>query len=145
MPASSGRETTKLIRSDYDGGEMTDDERAIRGVIDKWMAASRAGDTKAVLELMTDDVLFMTPHGEPFGKAEFEVRSEGMRGFRIDGHADIREIEVVGDWAWVRNRLSIDVTPPDGETSHRSGYTLTIMRKCSDGRWRLARDANLVS
>jgi ketosteroid isomerase-like protein len=27
----------------------------------------------------------------------------------------------------------------------RSGYTLTILRKGEDGRWRLFRDANLVS
>jgi ketosteroid isomerase-like protein len=27
----------------------------------------------------------------------------------------------------------------------RSGYTLTILRKQADGRWLLARDANLVS
>ena len=121
-----------------------DDERAIRAVVDEWMAASRAGDTKAVLELMTDDVVFMTPGGEPFGKAEFEARSEGMRDYRVEGRADVREVEVAGDWAWIRNRLDIEVTPPDGETSHRSGYTLTILRKGDDGRWRLARDANLV-
>jgi ketosteroid isomerase-like protein len=27
----------------------------------------------------------------------------------------------------------------------RSGYALTILRKQSDGRWRLTRDANLVT
>ena len=124
---------------------MTDDERAIRAVIDEWMAASGAGDTNAVLKLMTDDVIFMTPGREPFGKAEFEATSEGMRDFRVDGRAEVREIEVHGDWAWVRNHLEIEVTPPDGETSRRSGYTLTILKKGEDGRWRLARDANLLS
>jgi ketosteroid isomerase-like protein len=28
---------------------------------------------------------------------------------------------------------------------HKSGYTLTIMRKQPDGRWVLARDANLLA
>jgi len=27
----------------------------------------------------------------------------------------------------------------------RSGYTLTILRKEPDGRWRLARDANMLT
>jgi len=27
----------------------------------------------------------------------------------------------------------------------RAGYTLTILRKGPDGRWRLARDANLLT
>jgi ketosteroid isomerase-like protein len=26
----------------------------------------------------------------------------------------------------------------------RSGYTLTVLQKCDDGRWRVARDANLL-
>ena len=36
-------------------------------------------------------------------------------------------------------------TPPAGEPVHRSGYTLTLLRKGADGRWRLARDANLLT
>ena len=47
---------------------MSDDERAIRALVQEWMRASKAGDTAAVLDLMTDDVLFMTPGAEPFGK-----------------------------------------------------------------------------
>jgi ketosteroid isomerase-like protein len=37
------------------------------------------------------------------------------------------------------------ITPPGGAPMRRAGYTLTILRKGSDGRWRLARDANLLS
>ena len=33
------------------------------------------------------------------------------------------------------------MTPPGGEPPRRAGYTLTILRKEADGRWRLARDA----
>src|ERR1700683_2989340 len=42
------------------GREMTtsDDERAIRDLVDDWMAASKAGDTQKVLSLMADDILF---------------------------------------------------------------------------------------
>jgi ketosteroid isomerase-like protein len=32
-----------------------------------------------------------------------------------------------------------------GQAVGRSGYMLTVMRKEADGRWRLARDANLVT
>lgn len=124
---------------------MDEDERAIRRLIDAWMAASKAGDTAAVLDMMTDDVVFMTPGREPFGKAEFEATSKGMRDYRIEGHAEVRELKVLGDCAWIRNRLELQITPPDGESSQRSGYTLTVLRKGEDGRWRLYRDANLVS
>jgi len=124
---------------------MSDDERAIRELVETWMEASKAGDTAAVLELMTDDVLFTVPGREPFGKDEFRTASESMRGLKMDGRAEIQEMEVLGDRAWIRNRIDLTLTPPEGEPLRRSGYTLTILRKDADGRWRLFRDANLVS
>lgn len=50
---------------------MSEDEAAIRALIERWFAASKAGDTASLLDLMTDDVVFMTPGREPFGKTEF--------------------------------------------------------------------------
>ena len=125
---------------------MTEDERAIRELVDMWMEASRRGDVETVLSLMTDDIVFMTPGREPFGKEEFRAASEAMSGVEMDGSAEIREIRVLGDWAWIRNDIELTVTPPGGgEPMHRAGYTLSILQKCGDGKWRLARDANLVS
>jgi uncharacterized protein (TIGR02246 family) len=124
---------------------MTDDERAIRELVETWMDASRRGDLATVLGLMSDDVLFLTPGHEPFGKEAFRAAFESMRGVELDGRAEIEEIEILGDWAWIRNHIEMTVTPPGGEAIRRSGYTLTILRREADGRWRLFRDANLVS
>ena len=63
----------------------------------------------------------------------------------IDGKSDIQEIQVFGDWAYLRNYIEMTVTPPAGNPVRRSGYTLTILRKEADGRWRLTRDANLLT
>lgn len=124
---------------------MTDDERAIRELVDTWFAASKVGDLPTVLSLMTDDVIFMVPGQKPFGKQEFAAASAGMKDVRIDGKSDIQEIQVLGDWAYLRNYIEVSVTPPGGTPARRSGYTLTILRKERDGRWRLARDANLLA
>ena len=124
---------------------MTEDERAIRELVETWMEASKAGDIATVLELMTDDALFMTPHREPFGKDVFEANAEAMSGVNMDGRAEVREVEVTGDWAWARTFIEIAMTPPGGQPVRRSGYTLTILRKGGDGCWRLFRDANLVA
>jgi len=125
---------------------MSEDERAIREVVETWMDATRRDDIDMVLDLMTDDVLFMTPGREPFGKAEFKANSEALSDARVDGRAEVREVEVLGDRAWIRNHIEVTMTPPGGtKPVRRSGYTLTILRKCEDGRWRLARDANLVT
>jgi len=125
---------------------MSEDERAIREVVETWMDATRRDDIDMVLDLMTDDVLFMTPGREPFGKAEFKANSEALSDARVDGRAEVREVEVLGDRAWIRNHLEVTMTPPGGtKPVRRSGYTLTILKRCADGRWRLFRDANLVS
>ena len=124
---------------------MTSDERAIRELVMKWMVASEAGDLDTVLGLMTDDVVFMVPGRAPFGKKEFADAARKMKDMRMQGATDIKEIEVLGDWAWVRNHITVTMTPPGGAPAKRSGYTLTILKKQPDGRWLLARDANLLT
>jgi uncharacterized protein (TIGR02246 family) len=66
---------------------MEDDERAIRVVVAKWMAATKAGDLATVLSLMTDDVVFMVPGQEPFGKEAFSALSLGMKSMETPGPA----------------------------------------------------------
>jgi uncharacterized protein (TIGR02246 family) len=57
---------------------MTDDERAIRELVATWMEASANGDVDTVLSLMADDVIFMVPGREPFGKDIFRAASEAV-------------------------------------------------------------------
>lgn len=123
---------------------MSDDVRAIQKLIERWMKASQAGDTAAILNMMSDDVVFMTCGREPFGKEAFATASDSMKDMRIDGIADIKEVGVTSDWAWARTHLSITVTMPDGKQNRRSGYVLSIFTRDVDGRWMIARDANLL-
>lgn len=124
---------------------MGDDERAICDLVEAWMAASRAGDTAAVLDMVTDDVVFTVPGQPPFGKAAFADMASAMAGVRMEGTSEIVELELLGDgWAFIRNRIAVTLHPPQGAPVKHAGYTLTLLRK-DDGRWRLARDANLVT
>ena len=124
---------------------MTDDERAIRDLVATWMAASKAGDVATVLGLMADDVVFMVPGREPFGKEAFAAAAQGMKDVRMEGTSDIRELKVLGDWAYLRNHVTVTMTPPGRAPVRHAGYTLTILRKEPDGKWVLARDANLMT
>src|SRR5690349_16572657 len=113
------------------------------------MAASRAGDTATVLSLMSDDVVFLMPGRPPMiGKQAFAATMQAPPGAsapRIDGRCDIQEVQVTGDWAFIWTKLAVQITPPDESTpQRRSGHTLTILRKV-DGRWLLARDANMLT
>ena len=124
---------------------MTEDERAIRGVVEQWLAASRAGDLNTLLSLMADDVIFMVPDSKPFGKERFAAAAATMKDVKVEAAGSIEELQILGDWAYLRNYLEISITPPHSAPARRSGYTLTILRRQPDGRWRVTRDANLVT
>jgi uncharacterized protein (TIGR02246 family) len=127
---------------------MQADEREIRDLVATWMTATRDGDVDAVLELMTDDAVFLTPGRAPMTKTDFAKAAEAQAGGKapkFDGHSEMLEVQVLGDWAFMRTRLSVTATPPDGSPpTRREGHTLTLLRKDS-GRWKLARDANLLA
>jgi uncharacterized protein (TIGR02246 family) len=124
---------------------MTEDERAIRQVVATWLKASADGDVEAVLDLMTDDVIFMVAGQEPFGNEAYRAAAEASKHIRLEGKSDIREITVLGDVAYMRNHLDVSIPLPGGKVARRAGYTLTVLRKQADGRWLVARDANLMT
>jgi uncharacterized protein (TIGR02246 family) len=121
-----------------------DDERQIRKLIGSWIAASNARDLPALMDMMTDDVVFMTPGRAPFGKAEFAADVERMKRVSIDARVEVQEIEVFGPRAYVRNHIRVELTSPGQAPKRMSGYAMSVLRKEADGRWRIARDANLV-
>ena len=131
---------------------MQSDEEQIRTLVDVWTKATKEGDVAAVLDLMADDVVFLVCGRPPMrGKAAFEATARvhsltagAPAPPRVEGHSDIQEIVVRGDLAYMWTNMRVEITPPNGQTNIRSGYTLTVFRKES-GRWLLARDANLLS
>lgn len=125
---------------------MQTDEEQIRQLVADWLEASRAGDVGALLEMVTDDVVFLLPGQPPMRKADFVARSRAQTGPqapKIDGHSEILELQVAGDWAYMWTRLSVTIEPPGGQPKKRAGHTLTVLHRI-DGKWRLARDANLL-
>jgi uncharacterized protein (TIGR02246 family) len=125
---------------------MRTDEREIRDLVATWLAASKAGDVDTVLGLMTDDVVFLVPGRAPMHKQEFAALSRlpaGSKPPQIDGRSEIQEIQVSGDVAFMWTKLSMVMTPPGGQPIERAGHTLSVLKRV-DGRWLLARDANLL-
>lgn len=125
---------------------MNSDEQQIRKLVTDWMAASKNGDVATVLSLMADDVVFLRGGHSPMGKDEFArtARAQANGGPQFDGSSDIREIRVMGEWAFAWSQLRVKVTMPDGAQKQLAGPTLTIFRKV-DGKWVLARDANMLA
>jgi uncharacterized protein (TIGR02246 family) len=124
---------------------MTDEE-AIRNLMSTWQEATKAGNLSALLELMTNDVVFLTPGQSPMDKASFAAGFKLMiEQVTINSSSDIQELIISGDLAYCWSYLSVIVTPQKaGATIRRSGYTLTVFRKEHDV-WKLARDANMLT
>jgi uncharacterized protein (TIGR02246 family) len=124
---------------------QTDDQQ-IRALIDTWCEASAAGDLTTLLNLITPDVIFLTPGRAPMRRDEFaEQFRAAIEVVTIECRSNIQEITVSGDLAICWNLLEVYFTPIEGgETRKHAGNVLTAFRRGSDGRWRIWRDANLL-
>src|SRR5262245_19007575 len=127
---------------------MQSDEQQIRELVASWMTATKAGDIEKVLSLMSDDVVFLMP-GHPVMRktaiAAAALAQAGEDAPKFDGTSEIQEITIFGDWAFMWTKLSVVVTPSGGGPSMmRAGHTLSVLKK-HNGKWVLARDANMLT
>jgi uncharacterized protein (TIGR02246 family) len=126
---------------------MSPDQMQIRELVRSWHAATEEGDTNAVLDLMTDDVVFLTPGRPPMSKEQFAQLSAvppGASRPKLCLRQEIKEVVVSGEVAFLWSALSVSVSSPEGAAIERDGHTLTVFKKVA-GRWLLARDANMLS
>jgi uncharacterized protein (TIGR02246 family) len=133
-------ETAKMKHDD-----QQQDKQAIRQFVETWLDASKRHDLPTLLKLLADDVLFITPGKEPFGKEAFATANEQQMNMQMEAAIDIKEIEVVGDWAWMRSFLRVSFTPAGKDPMRLSGHILTILQKNPEGQWVIKRDANFVA
>lgn len=123
---------------------MTDRE-AIAAIEDRIRAAYAAGDAERVAAQYTEDGMLLGP--EHPALAGREAIAEAYRGFFATHHGEleneIEEIEVAGDWAFVRGRIRLRVVGKEegAEPVRLQGKYLAIARRDTDGLWRFARDA----
>ncbi len=126
---------------------MHADEQAIRDLVANWLRATAAGDLPRLLNLVSEDVVFLSSGQAPLrGKEAFAAAFQSALGHvRINATSEIQEIRVEGGMAYCWNHFSVTTTPLDGgPAKRRTGHTLTILRKTRLGNWVLTRDANML-
>ncbi len=124
---------------------MQTDEQQIRELVATWQNATRIGNYAQVLDLMTDDVVFLVPNQPPMTKDAFTEAISKQRALKIDSTSEIHEIKISGDLAFMWSSMTVIAAFPDDHPSvTRSGNTLSIFKK-ENGRWLLARDANMLT
>jgi uncharacterized protein (TIGR02246 family) len=125
---------------------VTSDEQQIQQLLEAWHRHSAEGDLDAVLELMTEDAVFLRCGTPPMNKEQF---ADGFRDWAgratIESKYEVKEIRTCGDVGYLWSYLSIVMTSKEtGGTSEREGHVLSVFRKSAAGKWQLARDANLI-
>ena len=139
----------RSIDRELENVDQTHDDAAaaaLRALVETWITATKAGDHERVLALVADDALFLMPGREPFGKAVFaNMIRDQKSGLQIDGTSEVQEIQLLGDWAFMRSRLRLLLVTRDGSRTRQEGETLSILRKDASGRWLLVRDANMLA
>ena len=120
--------------------QTEDDIAAINEVYNQATLACGTGDVELYLSLFTEDVVAMAPGGPAvIGKAELRPIMEGLFGlFDLGLPYTVDEVEVPGDWAFVRSRFQYSVTPKEGgETTTSPGSELDILKRQADGSWKI--------
>lgn len=124
------------------------DEQAIRDLLAEWHRATAVGDVPSLLNLLADDVVFLTPGQPPMrGREAFRVAFDAVvKSMRIESTGEIQELVVAGNWAYCWTQLLVAIIPrSSGAAMRRSGPALTIFRKTANGAWVVARDANMLA
>lgn len=127
---------------------MDSDEKAIREFFPKWQQASSAGDNEALRGMMAEDIVFLTVGNPPMqGRdAFFALAGSAPNPFHLDFQQEVKEIKVMCDWAYSWTHLVVTAIPNEGaQPIRRLGDIFTLFRKEADGRWVIARDANLLT
>jgi uncharacterized protein (TIGR02246 family) len=121
----------------------TDEEDAIRGVMESYNKALNDGSTDAALALYADDGVFMPPYSaSAVGKeAVRKAYDKVFRELKFDVKFTIAELVVMApNWAYVRtNSAGTTGHASTGKTTDEANQELFIFRKGGDGKWRIAR------
>lgn len=119
-----------------------DDREAIRRLGEEWGAAVEAKDLDRLLNLVTDDVVFM-PHGAPSIVGKQALRETYLALFArysIKQTFAPEEIEIGRDWAFARGSDLITLVPLDGSPpAVIRARGISILRRDKDGAWKFAR------
>lgn len=109
----------------------------------RWAAAWAAGDAVAIAEFYAEDAVLLPQNQPPIvGKKAIRSGYETvLEQFDVRGGSEVVDLEVGGDWAFMRGTYTTTVTPKEGgppiEKDH--GNWLWIVKRQADGSWKIFR------
>ncbi len=124
--------------------QLADDAASIRRLVGhEWEAAWKAGDAAAVSEYYAEDAVLFPQNEYPIaGKSAIQSGYERIfAAFNVTGSSEVAELEVAGDWGFMRGSYTTCVAPKEGGRAAENdrGTWLWIVRRQADGSWKIAR------
>jgi uncharacterized protein (TIGR02246 family) len=123
------------------GMASEEDRRAILKLGESWGEAMRGRDIARLLSLVTDDVIFM-PANMPSVEGKKAVAAmfrDFFDNFSVDQEFAPEEIQVGGDWAFIRGQDAMTLRPKQGPAIRVEARGISIAQRGEDGVWRFAR------
>ncbi len=135
--------TVTLILGLLSGAHGADSDKArIEAVLEGYERVLNASDVDGILELYTEDGVFMAPNNpSAVGIQQVEAAYTGaFQAIDLDVDFDIVEIEVISnDWAFARTNSAGTITiNATGDKISEGNQELFVLQKV-DGDWRIAR------
>jgi uncharacterized protein (TIGR02246 family) len=104
-----------------------------------WEAAFNATDVAKVASMYTDDAVVMPPNHEPVrGRANIEAFFKEMAGTKLT--LTPFESAISGSTAYEAGTYQMSITPQTGPPTTDKGKYVVILKRGSDGQWRLSHD-----
>jgi len=122
--------------------DTTEDVAKIRELIRKTTEANNLGDVDAWVDLFDDNAVYMA-NGQPGVTTREGLEETARSGFSY-GKTDIvitpDEIEVLGDWAFIRSHVKGTFSPFNDESPFPIDMKqIVLYRRQADGNWKIAR------
>ena len=119
------------------------DIAALDALREQFVGLFQVGDASSLAALYTEGAILMPPEKPAAtGRQAIESVFRATFGqFSAKLNIDFDETKIAGDWAFERGSYALTLTPRDGgEPIQESGKYLMILRRDSQGSWKLARD-----
>lgn len=121
------------------------DKELVEQLINRWRDAARAKQINQILDMITDDAVFLAPGAPPLrGKeAVSRVYQNVFAQFEVEQDFQLEEVQIVGDFAFAWGVDSATVKPlAGGDAVSQRGHGMMILRRDSTGAWKFARGIN---
>jgi uncharacterized protein (TIGR02246 family) len=142
-------DTTRQTSETDEDAAAPANEAATRAQIEQlrndWIAAAERDDAATIAPMYVDDAV-MVGTGTPPASGREAIQEALAQGFPQSRNLRVtsRDLTVSGDVAYDYGEFSEEFTPPGGRSETRTGHYVVILKRQSDGNWKIVRHVSTM-